>query len=354
MKDRQFEIDFIKTISIIGIILVHSSQRFKGIFEPLRYATNIGQIGCQCFLFITGYLTWRSWERHIEYCTDENRTKPIGFLWNKVKILLPGWYVVLALNLSVNLIRGGAVDYRGYVVNALLLNGLVPQYNNNIVAGGWYVGTLVLFYILFVIIRPRISRGVFFKYGDIASLAISIGFCLIGKLFLNLKIENNTFVYFNMLVQLPVLYLGMKYAYKGKELCLSTRKNMIYGISSFVVAVVLLTSGVGAVLSPYFIGKFMEHFLPLVKTINLKNWYINKMIISISGCTYYMYLINIPLLYTLMPFFRRCFVENLGFEVNVSYILSLIIMMILTYTIGMVFKLTIQTACKLLVKKCCG
>lgn len=53
--------------------------------------------------------------------------------------------------LKIKNVYKSSTDILGIIINVFCLNGLIPQYNNNIVPGGWYIGTLVILYLMFPI-----------------------------------------------------------------------------------------------------------------------------------------------------------------------------------------------------------
>lgn len=132
---------------------------------------------------------------------------------------------------------------KGTVVNLLLLNGLIPAYNNNIVPGGWFVGTTVLIYLIFPLLNKIMKNNhdkhkIFSSYllplicGIVWDLIIGlINYLQTGSLFL----KNNSFWYFSVINQLPCFLCGVVLFHRTKDK--NHRVNSKYIILSCVLYV---------------------------------------------------------------------------------------------------------------------
>ena len=131
------------------VILVHSKLIY-GNLPQCFIILNLGQIGVQMFFFISGVLMVGSY----------NRVKDIKkFYVKKIKNIYPLWFLaIVGYSLIYYVVDrigirepiGTIYSYMGMIVNALLLNGLIPAFNNNIVPGGWFIGTLFILYLFFI------------------------------------------------------------------------------------------------------------------------------------------------------------------------------------------------------------
>ena len=61
-QDRNQTIDFIKGFSILGIVLCHAIQVIPGINRYFFQVLRLGQLGCQLFFFLSGYLMFVKFE----------------------------------------------------------------------------------------------------------------------------------------------------------------------------------------------------------------------------------------------------------------------------------------------------
>jgi peptidoglycan/LPS O-acetylase OafA/YrhL len=102
------------------------------------------------------------------------------------------------------------------------VHGFVPSANNHIVPGGWSIGTEMAFYLIF----PLLYRFLDKKPGKrILMAALSFAAAAIGNLAIQYLIlaktaygiYNNSFLYFNLINQLPVFLLGFLYFFLVKD-----------------------------------------------------------------------------------------------------------------------------------------
>ena len=212
-------IDSFKGIAILMIVLVHTSQMYN---MPLsvKHLCDFCQMGCQLFFVISGFsITW-SWERKKLLVKD--------FYRNRLLSIAPGYWVAIILFYFVNLIKlyfGKGISLSlfscGAIVNAILLHGLFPQFNNIIVPGGWYVGTTTIIYLLFPFIIKclfRNNNSFLIKYSYFSPLLYTFLFVL-ALVFCNIYVvpvdfANNSFLYFSILNQLPCFLCGVILAYR--------------------------------------------------------------------------------------------------------------------------------------------
>lgn len=157
MKGRMQSIDFLKGIAIIMVILVHSSQKIVGMPEIIYRITSWGETGCQLFFVLSGYLLTYSWQ--------QRRRSIKEFYWSRWLSIGPAFYLAITFWVTVGYIQY-FIDYtKGFPVNGsvsaiaaniLLLNGLFADANNNVVPGGWFIGALVILYLMYPILNKII------------------------------------------------------------------------------------------------------------------------------------------------------------------------------------------------------
>ena len=119
-----------------------------------------------------------------------------------------GFYTMLVAVVTANIIcesvihrpfvGSGNTEILSVLCNALLIHGLLPFCNNNVFPGGWFIGTIVLLYLIHPLIDHIYQRTK--KRGFVTILGISICFLVteIVNWFMtgSLKVDNNSFQYF--------------------------------------------------------------------------------------------------------------------------------------------------------------
>jgi len=207
MAARNRVIDLYKGIAIIMVILVHSTQRFANLSNVFQIF-NVGQFGCQIFFVLSGYLSMKSCEQ------DKNR-----FYRKKFCAIAPGYYLLILitviLDALVRLVTNGEHDLGkntsgiAILCNVLFLNGILPFCNNNVVGGGWYIGTISIMYFftpyiynfLQIINKKHFVPVLWFVFSGILAGILSV--CLHKHVF-----HNNGFYYFSFIEQMPCFLLG--------------------------------------------------------------------------------------------------------------------------------------------------
>ena len=148
MSRRLASLDIIKGLAMIMVILVHFNQSFSNGVDFFRF----GQMGCQLFLVVSGFGACLSFEKKCKKETSfVNASK--SFYLSRIKTIAPPWWFMMFIIYIMNtiliqsghsLVFGTNRSFWGILFNALFLNGLIPQCNNNVMPGGWYIGTSML------------------------------------------------------------------------------------------------------------------------------------------------------------------------------------------------------------------
>ena len=150
MATKKNWIDGMKGIAICGVVMVHSGG--ANLPFPIGKIAGLGQFGVQLFFMISAYLTFLSIEKHIS--NEFNLKNAYKWVISKIVRLIPLWY--LALLLYTVLIGGnswwlgseGKISLGNFLTHILFLHGLFPHYTDSIMGVEWYLGVLVLFYII--------------------------------------------------------------------------------------------------------------------------------------------------------------------------------------------------------------
>lgn len=224
---RDKSIDFLKGTAIIAIMLCHSTQIVNTINVYFQFLSSFGQLGCQVFFFISGYLMSK---KHLNISVE---LKPIKFMFDKVGVIIP-WYLAILLYQEMSIVckyffddftlltNSNPIDI---VINCLFLNGVVPRANNNVVFGGWYLGTLFIVWLLFPFLHI-----LFIKHGEKTIIVLGV-ICIMSMIYLGClfgykTINRNTFLYFSFVNQLPCVLYGMLFSWREQiELSLFARKK---------------------------------------------------------------------------------------------------------------------------------
>lgn len=232
----------LKAIATLMIVITHYSQAFNCPFINSWLA--IGQIGVQIFLLLSSFTLSISITKKTYTYTQ--------FIKRRIKrIAIPYWltilfYIVCGLSCLLvfhyNPIQTNLSPVSIFL-NILFLNGLFPFCNNNVVLGGWYIGTIFILYIfhpllfnLYQYMNSRFKNITRFVFPMLIAFMGGISILVISLL-TQLPIENNSFLYFSFLNQIGCYSLGF-------VLCDIWNTNDIYKIKySIIISILLLVLG---------------------------------------------------------------------------------------------------------------
>ena len=273
-------------IAILMVIIVHTSQLyiFKNIFVKLLF--DYGQMGVQLFFIASAYTLCLSAEKRIN---EKSAIK--NFYIRRFFRIFPVYYLGIILYFILNFYFKDVGNYttKNIFSNVFFIHGIVPSANNTIVPGGWSIGAEILFYLIFPVLHKFFFAGHF-----ILKFIILTSICYFIIFFFFIHIKNNSFWYFNIILQLPVFLSGILYYKFQKRVTLSLA---ILIFSTFTIA------------SFYFWYK--EYFLivPLVSAISFcglikileKTFLDLKVLQKIGIVSYSMYITHFVLVFYLLP-----------------------------------------------------
>lgn len=233
MNDRsnpdKFEfIDELRGIAIILVVIVHTSQKIENLHPLVARLAEFGQMGVQLFFVASAFTLCLSFERSQ---ADPRRLR--NFFIKRYFRIAPLYYLAIPMYFVFSgigfYLRGDLSDFLSRYnflsvgANVLFLHGLFPVGSNNIVPGGWSIGTEMAFYAifpwLFLYSRKVICSG---KAGGtilfLACLAVCFSVQAALKMAFSFSMQNNSFLYFSLAAQLPVFVVGIiTYFYIEKD-----------------------------------------------------------------------------------------------------------------------------------------
>lgn len=310
-KERSASIDLLKGLAMFAIVLCHVSQITFDKPKVMNSLISLGQFGCQFFFFITGWLSFKSFDVKLP---DYEK-----YLLNKVKKILFPWYVVVFVYLTISMVLAKAnvdfpyitsFNFADVLINILFLNGLFPCANNNVVLGGWYIGTLVLIWLLL----PLIAKFVVGKDKPINRLVAVIVCCfvLMGCVdFVIGPIKNNSFFYFSFVNQLPCVLLGGVAFYYEKNHDLPQSVKILLSIFCFCLGAMFkfFPYNLVHVFSPFLISVASATVLSLCIHVKTKGL-VTKFFVFIGENSLFIYLTHVFIAFHVQYFFRKIFFDT--------------------------------------------
>jgi peptidoglycan/LPS O-acetylase OafA/YrhL len=205
--DKFAYIDRARAIAILMVVAVHTSQSVPNLSWPFAIATAYGQMGVQLFFVASALTLSLSWTRRTDGAAS--------FYVRRFFRIAPLYYIGIVLYWIASVLKGqGFASEKQVLANVFLFHGFIPSANNNVVPGGWSIGTEVAFYAIFPLLFPA-SQYAVKRYGQRALLTLLIGAIVIDYAYLDIAarfgqpISNNSFAYFSIFNQLPVFIVGI-------------------------------------------------------------------------------------------------------------------------------------------------
>lgn len=199
----------------------------------------MGQLRCQLFFVVSGFTIANSW-----YSKEQ---KASAFYIRRWKSIAPGYYIMILIYWMFDCARKlighdqHIQFWKGAIVNALFLNGFFPQYNNNIVPGGWFIGTTAFFYFVFPVLVKTLSK-INQKIACLVPLSISIVCFIIGNIYPSLG-KNGSFLYYSFIVQAPAIILGILLYFDYTKKNVLGRHEAVRWMAGFAVASIVIFYG---------------------------------------------------------------------------------------------------------------
>ncbi len=326
-------IDSTRGIAILMVILVHTSQKIDSLDFLTSVIASYGQMGVQLFFIASAYtLCLSSFKR------DKENLPLVKFGIRRYFRIAPAYYLALLGYLFISLILSKLQSgefilaekytFKNILSNIFFIHGFYPPANNNIVPGGWSIGTEIAFYSIFPALiyiakvtlttsRKKIFAFVFF--GILFSQLM-----LMLLVFIGYNISNNNFIYFNIINQLPVFLIGIGYFFLSKRsgFLLNWKLNFIFFILFSLLSVLPGYSGVDYYFSfiPTISGISFVFLIELIKKFNFLN---PKILIRIGQVSFSMYLIHFIFAQLITGFLASKFIVLNGtVSLLVFYLLS--------------------------------
>lgn len=241
----------LKGIAILGVILVHAPLLIEGISPYIMQICKPGQLGCQLFFIISGYLMIHSWEKLSSLSLSFSQ-KYWFFIRKRYFSLAPIYIISIIFYQILSYISTDCLHvdffYRivhnplSIILNIFLLNGLDVLYFNRIVPGGWYIGVIMLFYIMLPFIYElyhhligKLKNSIYF----IPVFFTLLSFAIQAIVALSYRTwdysDRGTFLNYSIINQLPCMMVGISIAFKEKRSGLYARRNVMkLIITSFI------------------------------------------------------------------------------------------------------------------------
>jgi peptidoglycan/LPS O-acetylase OafA/YrhL len=306
-------IDIARGIAILMVILVHTSQAVNGVSQLVGDIDRYGQMGVQLFFVASAYtLCFSSVKR------AEEKQPLVSFLIRRFFRIAPLYYVAIISYflaesnmhiLALIKLPCSLYNFETIAANILFIHGFVLSANNNVVPGGWSIGTEMAFYLLFPILFALFDRaykqyGINALYGLVGlSILLNIGVQLVLQQLFTIVVDDNPFIYYNIINQLPVFLLGMTIFFHHHHrisVQLSMPIQIVIFIAVTIAGIILLPSKqywLVATFLPVIAGTSFVFLLNILRELK----YSNTFLAEIGRASYSMYIFHFMFAWYLVP-----------------------------------------------------
>lgn len=207
-------IDVVRGIAILMVVSVHCSKCFDESSDLIQGMFRYGQLGVQLFFVasaITLSLSMRARDGEAApikyfYLRRFFRIAPLYYLAILSDYLISLWFNPKALHLY---------SWANILTNVFFVHAFYPAGINS-VPGGWSIGAEMSFYALFPFLNVIFLKAQTWKKQAALMSALMVG-CAALELLLGITfhhwVQNNNFLYYSLLNQLPVFIIGMMAVY---------------------------------------------------------------------------------------------------------------------------------------------
>ena len=251
---RNTWIDSLKGITILVVIAMHTNlYDLPGIIGEIA---SFGVYSVQMFFIISAYFAFCSYSR--SYDSNKSlKSNATHFYIGRFIRLAPIFYI---FTIAYWLIQGGGGYWLGnqdhitignLITHITFTHGLFPHYTNSILGMEWYIGVLALFYfltpLLYKLIDSLEKSLIWFSISVVACRIISTlleHFCMPEVS--DRYIYESFFVTFSLIVQFPILLLGIVIYYLFKKTDFNNIEHK--KASAYTLLFVALTLMIGTIL----------------------------------------------------------------------------------------------------------
>ncbi len=347
---KQWLVTFFKGVAICMIIFVHSSQYFL-LPAWAKKLPQFGQMGCQIFFVLSAYTLCLSLEK--------NQTKTLPFLKRRIFRILPSYWTMIVVYVVYRFAFRLFFNFEGFsgnpnfweiLANVFFIHGLIPgQANNYVVRGGWFVGTLIIFYcftpLLFKLFNVKNAKWQKNRTWLFPVAALTFSLCmwlLIGQ---GRNIcTNNSFVYFSFINQFPCYALGFSlYAIKKCDFSIKPVFFALLFFANLAISIILFYTNLAfsfvfipAIFSLSFV--FLFQWITALAKNETPNIRLFRWINNMGERSFSVFLSHTLIVYDGV-FFGKAILKALDFMPPdlLLYILSLPFLYVIVYWVGSLF-----------------
>jgi peptidoglycan/LPS O-acetylase OafA/YrhL len=333
--------------AILMIIFVHTAQAVSGLSSFASMLAQYGQFGVQLFFMVSAYTLCLSTESRAQ------ESKPVFFFYIRrfFRIAPLYYFAILVYFLFFAFkkfyLEGNVYSFDPYSIgnvlaNVFFIHGFVPSANNNIVPGGWSIGTEIAFYLIFPFLFAFLKRGNMPRVKKviiaiIVAFVFNLLFQLLANKYSSIGLDSSDFLYFNIINQISVFLFGILIHFLSNDakkwearIPVSYLVVLASGFSLLVLYILNSSMPLARAMTSTIFGLSCFFFMLHLKKINAGNIFFSR----IGICSFSMYIFHFIFAWGAVPQIAKSL--NKMISPDVTLIFCFVIVVGLTYLIALV------------------
>jgi peptidoglycan/LPS O-acetylase OafA/YrhL len=306
---------------------------------------NFGQMGVQLFFVLSALSLCISMERLIQ-----KKDRFLVFYIKRYFRIAPLYYLGIIMYFLISFFdnffsnrhvfeSGSQYTLNNILYNVFFMHGFVPEANNNIVPGGWSIGTEMAFYILFPFLFILLKRIRF--YWSIFWMVLISLVCFSFVSFFK-ESYNLWFLYYNLINMLPVFILAIfYYMYLNKFniqfLIKQNYVSLFVSIISLIMSYFNFTYYHSLTLTPFLCGLTFVIWIDLFKHFAAFN---HTILVKIGQLSYSMYIFHFIFAH---EFSQAIFLVSKNYlNPQIIYLICFVFTLVITFFIALISEKLIE------------
>lgn len=313
MDRRSMCVDYLKGISIFGVVMFHFLAIYLDVPSFIKTASNFGGGGVHVFLICSGFGLALSYHK---------KMVPWHVFMKKrfFKIYVPYIFIVL-VSFFLPYMYMGTDRFKALLSHVFLYKMFIPRYEESFGTQFWFISTIIQFYIVFILImkfKKRVNKKAFFMISCMISLLWAFATAVLNVY--DIRIWNSFFLQYLWEFNLGIL-LADQFIEKGdlEAETMPVVKLLIVFVLSFAVFVWMAMKGG---IYRCFNDVFSVFAFISISLILYKSSFFRKFFLSVHTISYELYLVHILV-------FSSCFLVWKN-TVN-NYIIGLMAIILLVF-----------------------
>lgn len=298
-RERLNYVDSLRGIAILLVMLVHASYHVANKPWYTTYITDFGQMGVQLFFVMSALTLCISFNN-----SEINKTNTYKFFIRRFFRIAPLYYFAIPFYMLYSaadnfltikhFVISPQYTFANISANIFFIHGFISDANSSIVKGGWSIGTEMAFYVIFPILFLIMNNKILYKRILFAISILVVSISAVTWINSQNHYQNDPFLYFNLINQIPVFIFGIFYFTmikfdNRKYLIESKVASAVLSLVFTVISIIQFNVYYQISVVPILCGITFIFYLDLFKHYDILN---SKYLVRIGQLSFSMYIFH--------------------------------------------------------------